>query len=87
MVKPMVCALMLHLMCTLLSKGQKIEKLVETTVRNIVDNCNDLRNVQLSRVKSREPHEFVFIKSRNDDYELTVGQKFLYCKYPSNGSN
>ena len=56
-------------------------ELVQTTVSNIVDNHNDLRNVQLSRVKSKKPHDFVFIKSRNDDYELSVGQKFLYCKY------
>lgn len=55
-------------------------KLVETTISNIIDDHNDLRNVELRRVKSKR-HVFVFIKSRNDDYELSLGQKFLYCKY------
>ena len=56
-------------------------ELVETTISNLIDDHNDLRNVELSRVKSKKRHVFVFIKSRNDDYELSLGQKFLYCKY------
>ena len=60
------------------SKDKEIVKLVEATISSIVDNSGDLKNVYLSRVK--KSCDFVFIKSRNDDYELSVGQKFLYCK-------
>ena len=53
---------------------------METTISSVVDDSNDFKNVRLSRIKSKKPYDFVFIKSRNDDYELSVGQKFLYCK-------
>lgn len=66
------------LQCNLISRDKKITKLVETTISSVVDNSDDLRNVHRSRIKKQ--CDFVFIKSRNDDYTLSVGQKFLYCK-------
>ena len=54
-------------------------ELKEIIIRKVVDN---LKNVVPSTIKSKKQHAgFIFIKSRNDDYQLSVGQKFLYCKY------
>jgi hypothetical protein len=66
------------LQCNVFLKDQKIAKLVETTISSVVEDSDDLKNVYRDRVKKL--CDFVFIKSKNDDYALSIGQKFLYCK-------